>query len=472
MKKFTLLAIGSLLLASCSEDKAPEITTQGETISLSISGPVVLSRTSTTEDNGTIKTPCIGDDMVGVSATGGATASNVKHTVSSDGSTLVAEQDITFQSISDATLYAYAPYVAEATAAGVTFSVKNDQSSAENFNASNFLTSKATVTKDNPKAELSFAPRMALVYVEMAGSLGVNSTSLTLCGMKPSINWTSSSDGVTTEGDATDIIMHKMGETQAYMVFIPAQTSTAGQPLLNIVINGKKYNYTPAAGIEFKANTVKRFKLTVNDDESVTIESSVINGTDWTADGENTENIDGEITRSQLVMISAADGNFSGKTLNSVTGLQGAAEGWSAIIAGADNNSAITIEGEEAVINTNGGAWYQRALFFRCPDGKGSAAKYNLEFDVKGGTDIQIAVVRGQRKDILTTNVFFAVGGSTAAKVERTTADEYTHKTLEVDLSQISTGDVDFSTGVGVIFYAKDNTEQTHYIKNVTLIEL
>ena len=91
---------------------------------------------------------------------------------------------------------------------------------------------------------------------------------------------------------------------------------------------------------------------------------------------------------------------------------------------------------------------------------------------MKGGSDIQIAVVRGQRKDILTTNVYFAVTGSTAAKVEKTTADEYTHKTLEVDLSQISTGDVDFSTGVGVIFYAKDNTEQTHYIKNVTLIEL
>ena len=67
--------------------------------------------------------------------------------------------------------------------------------------------------------------------------------------------------------------------------------------------------------------------------------------------------------------------------------------------------------------------------------------------------------------------MFFAVAGNTAAKVEKTEAD-YTTKTLEVDLSKISTGNVDFSTGIGVIFYAKDNTEQTHYIKNVSLIEI
>ena len=79
--------------------------------------------------------------------------------------------------------------------------------------------------------------------------------------------------------------------------------------------------------------------------------------------------------------------------------------------------------------------------------------------------------MRGQETGTFTSNAFFAVAGNTAAKVEKTVAD-YTTKTLEVDLSKVSTGDVDFSTGIGVIFYAKDNAAQTHYIKNVSLIEI
>ena len=79
--------------------------------------------------------------------------------------------------------------------------------------------------------------------------------------------------------------------------------------------------------------------------------------------------------------------------------------------------------------------------------------------------------MRGQETGTFTSNAYFAVAGNTAAKVEKTEAD-YTTKTLEVDLSKISTGNVDFSTGIGVIFFAKDNAEQTHYIKNVSLIEI
>lgn len=473
MKKLTFLAISALLFASCSEENAPRITTEGEAISLSISGPVVLSRTSTAETDGTITTSFVAGDKIGVSATGGATAVNVKHTVSSDGTALTPAQDITFQTDADANLQAYSPYVAEATATGVTFSVKNDQSLTDDFNASNFLTSTATVTKANPKAELSFTPRLTLVYVEMAGALGTNTKKLTLCGMKPTVSWAATTDAVTTEGDATNIIMHKIGETQVYMAFIPAQSSTAAQPLLNIVIGGNKYNYTPTASIEFKANTVKRFKLTVNADQSVNIESSVVQGTNWTADGENTVNIDGEITRSRLELISAEAGNFSGKTLSTATGFQGAKEGWNAIIAGTNNNSSITITENEAVIKTDGGTWFQRGLLFRGPDGEENytTTKYQLEFDIKGGTDIQVAVMRGQKTGGYTGNSYFAVAGTTAAKVESTTTN-YTHKSLEVDLSNNSTG-VDFSTGVGVLFFAKEETAgQTHYIKNVTLIEL
>ncbi len=470
MKKITFLALSTLLLASCSDDNAPQAPAGNGAISLSISGPVVLSRTSTSETDGVIKTSFVAGDEIGVSATGGAIAANVKHTVAADGSKLDPEQPIEIQYNVAAQLQAYSPYTAEATADGVTFNVKADQSADADFNASNFMTAKASVTKENPAASLTFTPRTALIYVEMAGALGENAESLTLCGMQSGLSWKSATDAVATQGDAADVKMYKVAGSQVFMAFVPAQSSIAGQPLFAITIGSNEYTYTPTGTIEFKANTVKRFKLTVNADATVNIESSVVSGSDWTEDGTDTENGEGEITRRYVELISAAEGDFTGKELATATGMQGAQAGWNAILNNS-NSSTITISGDEAVIATDGGSWYQRALYFRAPNGKGTAHKYVLEFDVKGGTDIQVAVMRGQQAGAFTSNAYFEVGGATAAKVERTEA-EYTHKSLQVDLSKISTGDVDFSTGIGVIFFAKDNAAQTHSIKNVSLIEI
>lgn len=470
MKKFAFIAASTLLLASCSEENAPVNPAENQAITLSISEPVVLSRTVTSETDNVLKTTFVANDQIGVSATGGASATNAKFTVSSDGTSLTTDTPINFQFNTEAVLTAYTPYAA-GESPNVTFTIKPDQTVANDFNASNFMTSKATVSKANPTASLTFSPRMTLVYVEMAGALGVNATNLKLRGIKPSLTWTASNDAVAADGDATDVTMHKVADKSVFMAFIPAQTTTAGEQLFAITIGSDSYSYKPTGAIEFKEGTVKRFKLTVHADQTVNIESTVVNGTDWTNDGDATENVGGELTRNYLELISVANGTFTGKTLHAATGMQGAKEGWNALIAGTGNSSTITIEDDAAVIATNGGSWYQRGLYFRSPNGIGTQHKYQLKFDVKGGTDIQIAVMRGQETGTFTSNAYFAVAGNTAAKVEKTEAD-YTTKTLEVDLSKISTGNVDFSTGIGVIFYAKDNTEQTHYIKNVSLIEI
>lgn len=473
MKKFAFIAASTLLLASCSEENAPVNPAENQAITLSISEPVVLSRTNTSETGNVLKTTFIAGDKIGVSATGGASATNAKFTVSADGTSLTTETPITFQFNTDAALTAYTPYV-EGASDNVTFSINPDQTAVGNFNASNFMTSKATVSKANPTASLTFTPRMTLVYVEMAGALGVNATNLKLRGIKPTLTWTASTDEVVAAGDATDVTMYKAADKSVFMAFIPAQTSTAGEQLFAITIGSDSYTYKPNGAIEFKEGTVKRFKLTVNADQTVNIESSVAGVTDWTDTSAATENESGELTRNYLELISVADGTFTGKTLTAATGMQGATDGWNAIIAGADNNSTITIEGDAAVIASNGGSWYQRALYFRTPNNINinTAHKYQLQFEVKGGTDIQVGVMRGQVKDTFTSNAYFAVADATAAKVEKTEAN-YTTKTLAVDFSKISTGDVDFSTGIGVIFYAKENsTGQTHYIKNVSLIEV
>lgn len=467
MKKFAFIAASTLLLASCSEENAPVNPAENQAITLSISEPVVLSRTVTSETDNVLKTTFVAGDQIGVSATGGASATNAKFTVSDDGTSLTTETPITFQFNTEAVLTAYTPYV-EGTSPNVTFSIKPDQTVANDFNASNFMTSKATVSKADPTASLTFSPRMTLVYVEMAGALGVNATNLKLRGIKPSLTWTASNDAVAAEGDATDVTMHKVADKSVFMAFIPAQTTTAGEQLFAITIGSDSYSYKPTGEIAFKEGTVKRFKLTVNADQTVNIESGAADVDDWI---DETENVDGELTRNYLELISVADGTFTDKTLNPITGLSGAQEGWNALIAGTGNSSTITIEDDAAVITTNGGSWYQRGLYFRSPNSIGTQHKYQLKFDVKGGTDIQVAVMRGQETGTFTSNAYFAVAGNTTAKVEKTETD-YTTKTLEVDLSKISTGNVDFSTGVGVIFFAKDNAEQTHYIKNVSLIEI
>lgn len=468
MKKFAFIAASTLLLASCSEENAPVNPAENQAITLSISEPVVLSRTVTSETGNVLKTTFVAGDQIGVSATGGASATNAKFTVSADGTSLTTDTPINFQYNMDAALTAYTPYVEDCTSPNVTFSINPDQTVADDFNASNFMTSKTSVSKDNPTASLTFKPRMTLVYVEMAGALGENATNLKLRGIKPSLTWNASTDAVATEGDATDVTMHKVDETSVFMAFIPAQTTTAGEQLFAITIGSDSYSYKPTGEIAFKEGTVKRFKLTVNADQTVNIESGAADVDDWI---DETENVDGELTRNYLELISVADGTFTDKTLNPITGMSSAKDGWNALIAGTGNSSTITIEGDAAVIATNGGNWYQRGLYFRSPNGIGTQHKYQLKFDVKGGTDIQVGVLRAQPHELGSTNVFFAVAGNTAAKVEKTEAD-YTTKTLEVDLSKISTGNVDFSTGIGVIFYAKDNTEQTHYIKNVSLIEV
>ena len=151
----------------------------------------------------------------------------------------------------------------------------------------------------------------------MAGALGVNATNLKLRGIKPSLSWTASNDAVAADGDATDVTMHKAADKSVFMAFIPAQTTTAGEQLFAITIGSDSYSYKPTGAIEFKEGTVKRFKLTVNADQTVNIESSVVNGTDWTNDGNATENESGELTRNYLELISVADGKFTGKTPDS-----------------------------------------------------------------------------------------------------------------------------------------------------------
>ena len=109
MKKFAFIAASTLLLASCSEENAPVNPAENQAITLSISEPVVLSRTVTSETGNVLKTTFVAGDKIGVSATGGASATNAKFTVSADGTSLTTETPINFQFNTEAVLTAYTP---------------------------------------------------------------------------------------------------------------------------------------------------------------------------------------------------------------------------------------------------------------------------------------------------------------------------------------------------------------------------
>ena len=128
------------------------------------------------------------------------------------------------------------------------------------------------------------------------------------------------------------------------------------------------------------------------------------------------------------------------------------------------------------------GAWYQKALVYRTPDNAGSLGKYKLSFKVKStnGNDIIVRVMRGQTKDVFTSNAYFCTGtnGFTGQALTAKTTDAYESKVVNIDLSKITNATTaataaDLATGITISFSTKTVTDaETYYIKDVKLVEV
>lgn len=496
-KQFILaaMAVVALFTACSNEEENMMVPAEGAEVNFVIGGPV--TRTSTTEDAaGKYITNFVATDQIGIYATGGATGTNALYKVASDGTTLESTQEISYTSTDKTTFYAYSPYQENQTGSTVSFSVKSNQSAEADFNASNFMTTViANKTSADPNIELTFKPRLTLVRLEMAGELGKTASAVSVNG-KPTLTWTyaanTSSDenaDIATSGNAINIPMYhqnsdKTLDNPVFAAFLPEQKTTTGVPFFTITIGSSTYTYTPSAAIDLKANTIKKFKISIAADGTTRVLATTTNEVTWTEDGTIVENNNAEVSKQMIELISADAGDFSKATLNaSVTGLQGTTEGWNPVIV----NSYATIEinsSENAatITGTGTGAWYQRALTYRTADNAGTLGKYTLSFSIKSNnsTDITVAVMRGQTTNIYTTNAYFMVGAATAGKAESTTSS-YVTKSLTVDFSKIKEASgneraatvEDLATGIMVLFYAKDakGGTDTHYIKDVTLEE-
>ena len=497
MKQLTLaLALGAALLSSCSQSDLTEVATGKTSVNFSINGQSTITRSATTAGtDGTYTTAFVAGDQIGIFASGASTAANVKYTVGSDGIGITGE-NITINKDGEAKFLSYAPYSAAAETDKVSHSVAVDQQEDAAYNASNFMTAKAeNITAANPNVAFTFAPRLALVRVELTGDLGVT-TSMVKMNAKTDITWTPSTNAVEATGTAAAITLHKEttdGSNAVFTGFVPAQSFNGGTKVLEMTVGDKTYAFTPASNIALTEGKVNKIKVKIAGTTTVTTEN--IKFSNLAFGGWTNQDItvnDGEVKEevpAAIELITAEAGTFTSETaLTKATGLKGCVEGWNALIATVENVVCATIafdasENAMKINFANKGTWYQRTLVYRTPNNTGNLGKYKLTFKVKSANalDMNVRVMRGQTQEF-TSNANFCTGTNSYLGQNLSTVNtDYEPKTVNIDMSKIqivnnraraSTSE-DLTTGIAICFTTKtDKVEETFFIKDVKLIEV
>lgn len=497
MKQLTLaLALGAALLSSCSQSDLTEVATGKTSVNFSINGQSTITRSATTAGtDGNYTTNFLANDEIGIFASGASTADNVKYTVGSDGVGISGEK-ITINKEGEAKFLSYAPYSAAAEADKVSHSVAVDQQEDAAYNASNFMIAKAeNIKAANPNVAFTFAPRLALVRVELTGDLGVT-TSMVKMNAKTDITWTPSTDNVEATGEAAAITLHKETTDATHAVFtgfVPAQGFTANTKVLEMTVGDKTYAFTPASNIALTEGKVNKIKVKIAGTTTVTTEnikfSNLVFG-GWT-NQDITVN-DGEVKEevpAPIELITEEAGTFTSATaLTKATGYQGCVEGWNALISDAANGTITYDETEQAMKLdfTTQGNWWHKNLVYRTPDNAGSLGKYKLTFQVKSttGKKMIVRIMRGQTKDVFIDNGYFLTSTNSFKGQSFTVAtDAYESKVVDIDFSQINVEKIetssreatvkDLATGITISFSTNTVTEaETFFIKDVKLIEV
>lgn len=491
MKQLTLaLALGAALLSSCSQSDLTEVATGKTSVNFSINGQSTITRSATTAGtDGNYTTNFVANDEIGIFASGASTADNVKYTVGSDGVGISGEK-ITINKEGEAKFLSYAPYSAAVEADKVSHSVAVDQQEDAAYNASNFMTAKAeNITATKPNVAFTFAPRLALVRVELTGDLGAT-TSMVKMNAKTDVTWTPSTDAVEATGTAAAITLHKEttdGSNAVFTGFVPAQSFNGGTKVLEMTVGDKTYAFTPAANIALTEGKVNKIKVNIAGTTTVTTENIKFSNLafgGWTNQDitTNDDEVKEEVP-APIELITAEAGTFTSATaLPKTTGLKGCVEGWNALIV--SSYATIAFDATENAMKidfTNDGLWYQRSLVYRTPNNAGSLGKYKLTFQVKStnGLDITVRAMRGQTQGVLDGNAFFCTGTNGFKGQNLTTpTNDYATKTVDIDFSKINDANTaataaDLATGIAICFSTKtDKTAETFFIKDVKLIEV
>lgn len=495
MKKhylFAALAATALFTACSNEENNPTLA-EGTEVNFVI-GQDAITKSITEEGAEGYATRFVADDLFGIFATGATTATNALYRTDDGVGLVAAETPLTIAASGSAQFMAYTPHQKETGADEVLHTIATDQSEINQFNNSNFMTAVATdITAANPNVSFVFAPRLALLRIEMSGEIGITTTEIKATAL-PTVRWTPSTDAMSAaEGEATEITMYRQpgsdGLSNIFTAFVPSQTIASGTAFLTISAADKKYLFKPSSQFTLKAGAINKITVSINAAEEVQIVANSITIKNWEVNdlvitGELTEVAPEEETPIEtplIVLISEKQGTPTADiALQACTGLSSTKEGWNALLTNA-TKTTITFDETEAafkIADDGTGAWHQKMLIFRTPDNVGNLGSYTITFNVKtdNGKDITIRAMKGQRKDVYASNGYFKTNtNSQNGSPLGTTAGEWITKKITLDLGTLngnSSTTADLETGIMFCFGIKTITDVDNiYIKDVKCIE-
>ena len=154
--------------------------------------------------------------------------------------------------------------------------VKADQSTKEGFEGSDFISAEAqTVQFDHPTLE--FSHRTARITVNLREGAGIND----LTGVKVYVT------GLSTDGGNPAYISTYASGNDTYEALVAPQTVAAGEPFIQVNLNGGTFYFRPQNSVELKPGS--RYTYTVN----VTAKGLELAGCtigDWADGGSETGN--------------------------------------------------------------------------------------------------------------------------------------------------------------------------------------
>lgn len=478
-KKLLMTVIVSIAVFSACNNSDEKFTPacNGEEVSFFVnSNPITRTVVSTSDGSTQFKD----GDLLGIYATGGATATNVKYNVNATdgGSLTVANQgnEITW---TDATaignFYAYYPY-AESNADGtVAFTVTN-QTSQTDFEANDFLYAKSSAT--GTAVKFTFNHGLSLVKVVLVGDALSDATSITVKA-QPTITWTHTTNKFATSGEALSIKMWKVSESsQEYWAVVPAQTFTSGSEMFKIAVGSTVYRYKPAEDKTLTQGGSTKFTLSIDAEKKVVAVSTDVTTSGWNTDVDQT----GKLEKDPIVpvaLISSAQGTFStSTTLTAQKEKQTCVEGWNTVITQASfkDNAIIAFDNTESAMSLvrKDGAWHNGTLYYCTQENAAKAGKYTLKFKVKASmaSKLQLGVI-----PCMGEKLWFYENGTTNTIKHIAATTEWAEKTFTFDLNKIKEEKSDRAATANdlkkvLVYFVPDIYSTTKFfIKDVTFIE-
>lgn len=443
----------TLLMSACSNEPAEEpAAADGRPVSFKISS--VQNRSVTNPDN---STEFVAGDRIGIYGLKGATGSNVAFMVGNDGQ-LQAEagNGIFYNTTGGATadFHAYYPFTAGQSGQNVSFTVGADQSTAELFNASDFMTASTLgiPTGSESPVTLIFQHRLAVVQLEVVTSQTDALKGASVCNVAGTAVWDMVANTMSATGTNTTVKMWgRSDDGLTYWAAVPAQTVAQNTRLLTLDFGDASYAFTTSAPVTLSEGKIKKFRIGVGEDDQVVIFSTDITVSPWQEDSEIVDG-SGDLVEPDPLMplqdFSAFNPTLIQKNKEEIT-----SPGWYlfhlyetdqlGVVTDGNRDNVLHIrrvlqEGKTSLEWHNGACYYAAAnpekrvytLTFTARSSyadnmKGNQLRIGAYMKNAAGTDHFVAMRKG---DDLVSTIYYQVP-----------SEEYATYTLEFDMSKVST---------------------------------